>query len=73
MLAGAPLTADWRMLNGAVEHVFTHFKLQLALAASRVDRHSTSEEAIWWPVESLDQAGLPTVFAKAARAIGECG
>jgi A/G-specific adenine glycosylase len=70
-LADAPLVADWTTLPGAVEHVFTHFRLQLALASAVVERHAAPEAAIWWPIESLGEAGLPTVFAKAARAIGE--
>ena len=66
-----PLAADWTMLNATVAHGFTHFDLQLALATARVERHaSRGRRGIWWPVESLDEAGLPTVFAKAAKAIG---
>lgn len=70
-LDGAPLVAAWRILPQRVEHVFTHFKLQLALATAAVERHAAPDGAIWWPIESLGEAGLPTVFAKAARAIGE--
>lgn len=70
-LADAPVAAGWEILPVTVEHVFTHFKLQLALARAVVERHAAPEVAIWWPVESLVEAGLPTVFAKAARAIGE--
>ncbi|MES2096094.1 MAG: A/G-specific adenine glycosylase [Pseudomonadota bacterium] len=69
-LTDAPLEADWTILPDTVEHVFTHFRLQLALASARVERHAAPEAAIWWPIESLGDAGLPTVFAKAARAIG---
>ncbi|WP_299423382.1 A/G-specific adenine glycosylase [Sphingomonas bacterium] len=69
-IADAPLDADWTMLNSTVSHGFTHFDLQLALATARVERHAAGDDAIWWPVESLAEAGLPTVFAKAAKAIG---
>lgn len=72
-LAEAPLAADWTLLNSTVEHVFTHFRLQLALATARIDRHAAPEGTEWWPIESLGEAGLPTVFAKAARMIGEPG
>ena len=65
----APLAADWTMLNSTVSHGFTHFDLQLALATARVDRHAIGDGAVWWPVESLRDAGLPTVFAKAGKAI----
>jgi len=70
-LADAPARADWRLLPATVEHVFTHFRLQLVLATAAIDRHATPDGAIWWPIESLGEAGLPTVFAKAASATGE--
>lgn len=70
-LADSPVPADWQMLAGRVEHVFTHFRLQLVLASAVVDRHAAPDGAEWWPIESLGEAGLPTVFAKAARATGE--
>ncbi|MEO5492439.1 MAG: A/G-specific adenine glycosylase [Sphingomonas sp.] len=66
----APVAADWTMLNTTIAHGFTHFDLQLALATARVERHALPDDAVWWPVESLGEAGLPTVFAKAATAIG---
>ena len=68
-MEGAPLAADWRMLNESVEHGFTHFGLELALAMAEVEAHAAPANAVWWPVADLDSAGLPTVFAKAANAI----
>ncbi|WEK44937.1 MAG: A/G-specific adenine glycosylase [Candidatus Sphingomonas colombiensis] len=68
-LADAPVAADWLLLNATVTHVFTHFALELALAVGRVDAHKPREGEIWWPAETIDSAGLPTVFAKAAKAI----
>jgi A/G-specific adenine glycosylase len=70
-LADAPAPADWRLLPATVEHVFTHFRLQLVLATATIDRHAAPNGALWWPIESLGEAGLPTVFAKAASATGE--
>jgi A/G-specific adenine glycosylase len=63
-----PVDADWRTLNEAVSHVFTHFSLTLSLAltSSPVQRELLGEGE-WWPVNSLDSAGLPTLFSKAAR------
>ncbi|HEX7695025.1 MAG TPA: A/G-specific adenine glycosylase [Sphingomonas sp.] len=72
-LDGPPVAADWTLGNALIEHVFTHFRLQLVLATATIDRHATPDGAIWWPIESLAEAGLPTVFAKAARATGELG
>lgn len=65
-LADPPVAATWRLLDGTVGHVFTHFRLELELAVARGDGHAAGE---WWPVAELDSAGLPTVFAKAAVAI----
>ncbi|MEG3087695.1 A/G-specific adenine glycosylase [Sphingomonas sp. PB4P5] len=70
-LADPPLDADWRTLDGGVAHVFTHFRLELALAVARADRHSNAGE--WWPIANIESAGLPTVFAKAAAAIRGAG
>jgi A/G-specific adenine glycosylase len=63
-----PFESDWVTLNEAVDHVFTHFSLRLSLAvtSSPVQAESLGE-GIWWPVNSLDSAGLPTLFKKAAR------
>jgi A/G-specific adenine glycosylase len=64
-LADAPLAADWRVLETPVRHVFTHFSLDLMVAAAQVRRGNANGE--WWPVARLGEAGLPTVFDKAAR------
>ena len=72
-LEGAPADAEWRVLDASVSHVFTHFALELALAAARAESDCKLIAAgEWWPVEQLGEAGLPTVFAKAVRKfIGE--
>ncbi len=63
-----PIAADWHLLEERVAHVFTHFSLSLSLAlASSPIQASTLGDGEWWPVKSLDSAGLPTLFAKAAR------
>ncbi len=67
-LAGAPLAAEWRMLDTGVAHGFTHFSLDVALAAATIEGHAgAAAQGEWWPVADLESAGLPTVFAKAAR------
>jgi A/G-specific adenine glycosylase len=58
----APAAANWNEA-GAVEHVFTHFALDLRLLCAEAEAR---DEGIWWPIEQLGEAGLPTVFAKAA-------
>ena len=60
---GAPAPAQWREA-GAIEHVFTHFALELKLLAAAAPRRDG--EGTWWPIDRIAEAGLPTVFAKAA-------
>ena len=57
-----PAIADWEDA-GAVEHVFTHFSLTMALMCART---SQRPDGLWQPVETLAEAGLPTLFAKLA-------
>ncbi|MBY8826712.1 A/G-specific adenine glycosylase [Hephaestia mangrovi] len=68
--ADPPARANWRVLDGTVTHVFTHFRLDLALAVAHADAHEPPADGAWWPIAEIESAGLPTVFAKAARAIG---
>ena len=74
-LAGAPLAADWRLIGESVRHGFTHFSLECALAAATIAGHENPADGEWWPVAEIESAGLPTVFAKAARMFGRvlCG
>jgi A/G-specific adenine glycosylase len=65
-LSGAPIDAGWS-LAGRVRHVFTHFSLDLTLACASLPQPVDIVGGTWWPIESIDAAGLPTVFAKAAR------
>jgi A/G-specific adenine glycosylase len=58
----APSDAAWREA-GAVEHVFTHFALNMRLLCAVAE---TRQDGLWWPVERLDEAGLPTLFARLA-------
>ena len=70
-----PIGGQWTAL-GTVRHTFTHFDLTLQLVLySGNDWVRLAEQAgTWWPVGALDSAGLPTLFAKAARlALAEHG
>jgi A/G-specific adenine glycosylase len=60
---GAPAAAAWQEV-GSVDHVFTHFGLRLRVM--RAEAVGRSLNGIWWPVDRIEEAGLPTVFAKAA-------
>jgi A/G-specific adenine glycosylase len=62
----APLAGERESL-GAVRHSFTHAHLTLSVERINVERTSPLEEGEWWPIAELEQAGLPTLFAKAAQ------
>lgn len=61
-----PFRADWALCNGTVQHVFTHFPLTLDIYAARVKRVPKAE-GYWAASAAIAEAGLPTVFLKAAR------
>jgi len=62
----APVAGAWRA-GGVVRHGFTHFDLELGLAIYAGDQWAGLEAGEWWPIAGIDGAGLPTLFAKAAR------
>ena len=63
----APLAGAWKA-GGVVRHSFTHFDLELGVAvfAGEAVPHGEGE---WWPLDRIEEAGLPTLFAKAARLV----
>ena len=67
----APVKAAWQELDGAVTHVFTHFRLDLKVLKTRLTARQaeslSGENAAWVPVERLGGAGLPSVMAKVAK------
>ena len=68
-----PIAGDWRSA-GTVTHGFTHFTLVLDVMVHRGSNWREIErgEGEWWPLASLAEAGLPTLFARAAeRALAE--
>ena len=64
--AQAPLATEWRLLSGVVRHTFTHFHLELAVAAGRA-APQTAIRGIWCPLDRLGDQALPTVMRKVAR------
>ncbi len=63
-----PLEGQWTT-GGVVRHGFTHFDLDLQLmlySGDDLDRLA-KESGEWWPLDRIEEAGLPTLFAKAAR------
>lgn len=63
-----PLTGPWREA-GAVSHGFTHFNLRLKVLLYLGNDWASlpAQEGEWWPLSRIEEAGLPTLFAKAAR------
>ncbi|MEO6041008.1 MAG: A/G-specific adenine glycosylase [Croceibacterium sp.] len=62
----APLAGPWRP-GGVVRHGFTHFALELSVAIHQGESIEGLPKGEWWPVTEIENAGLPTLFAKAAR------
>jgi A/G-specific adenine glycosylase len=60
-MAQAPATAEWRHLPGAVQHGFTHFRLEMALLAG-----TTTEPiaGIWARPGEFKDYALPTLTKK---------
>ena len=48
---------------GLVRHGFTHFDLELSIVRGSVPLG----EGEWWRIDRIEDAGLPTLYAKAAR------
>ena len=59
----APIEAGWREA-GSVDHVFTHFALTMRLLCAESEQRD--EDGIWWPIDRIGEAGLPTLFARLA-------
>lgn len=62
-----PHEAAWEAA-GVVRHTFTHFALELSVARGDAGAQPPGEGE-WWPIDEIDEAGLPTLFAKAARLV----
>ena len=50
-----------------IRHVFTHFQLELSIA----ERGDADGRGWWQPLNQLENAGLPTLYLKAARQVLE--
>ena len=63
-----PLAGPWSPC-GSVSHVFTHFSLTLEvmLYSPGSSRNLGALDGEWWPVSRIADAGLPTLFARAAQ------
>jgi A/G-specific adenine glycosylase len=50
---------------GRVTHVFTHFRLELTVVAVR----APCGDGWWQPIDRLAEAGLPTLYRRAAESV----
>ena len=67
LVSGSAGRTHLGMTLGQITHVFTHFRLTLeVVAASFSSSCVLPPGAQWWPKATLELAGLPTLFAKAA-------
>ncbi len=63
-----PIEAEWMVHPNVIQHSFTHFSLEVDLAVYRGGKIVTNNnDNIWWPLKSIDEAGLPTLYAKAIK------
>jgi A/G-specific adenine glycosylase len=64
----APVAGTWEP-GGVVAHGFTHFGLDMHVSVYRGNEWAGLDalDGEWWPIDRIDEAGLPTLFAKAAR------
>lgn len=75
-----PFDGNWQLHENVVQHSFTHFSLEVDLAVYQSDKIVINKgdnndaklgpglnDAIWWPIHGIEDAGLPTLFAKAVR------
>ena len=63
-----PFEGAWESA-GKVAHVFSHFALDLHVSLYQGEVAHGPGEGEWWPLERIEEAGLPTLFAKAAQLV----
>jgi A/G-specific adenine glycosylase len=66
--ATPPIAGEWRVHDNIVQHSFTHFSLEVDLAVYQDEKIVTnSDDNIWWALDDIAEAGLPTLYAKAVK------
>ncbi len=61
-----PCEGDWQD-GGSIVHIFTHFRLTLSIRILKIEKSCIVPlGGEWWDIARLDQAGLPSLFTKAA-------
>jgi A/G-specific adenine glycosylase len=65
----APFAASWTRVSGTVVHVFTHFRLELAVHRADVGMKQKPPLGMWWTSpDALPGEALPSVMKKAIEA-----
>ena len=59
----APFPADWQRA-GSINHVFTHFSLELDVYRAEADGAATPAGHWWSPISAVHDEALPTVMKK---------
>lgn len=63
--AHAPFDTEWKKVRGHVDHVFTHFALQLTVFAGAVARGKRAPKGMRWVAEAqVEEEALPTLMRK---------
>jgi len=65
--ASAPVDAEWRILPGAVRHVFTHFELTLTVWTGRLAGRGDPELGLWVTPDRFGDHALPSLMRKVAK------
>ena len=65
--AHAPLPLPWQALPEPVRHGFTHFEIELQVAAAETESDSVEEDEIWCPPSRFAEHALPTLTRKLVR------
>jgi A/G-specific adenine glycosylase len=60
-LEAAPVPAEWSLLPGMVRHGFTHFRLELRIAAAAT---AAPPDGLWSRLDRLGEHALPTLTKK---------
>lgn len=63
----APLDVDWTV-KATIDHVFTHFSLEMTMWRAEADADWVPETGSWYRVDQIDALALPSVMKKAIRA-----
>ena len=62
--AGPPWEGEWRRVAGSVNHVFTHFSLELTVQVARIPVSGVARRGEFVPADTFVRESLPTLMRK---------